>query len=135
MQEGVSTSQGAQHCGSPISYFLGFPDPGGEAGALAEQALVDSVLMHNAKAFGPPEITSEDIDRQVAEMVNFLFTNGMRGDDYKRICEDDVVKRPKNCHALAPVECNPEVLDALRTDAKKTDQGSNYYHQVTFGAG
>ncbi|MPC76054.1 hypothetical protein E2C01_070455 [Portunus trituberculatus] len=45
----------------------------------------------------------------------------MRGEDYKLICEDDITKRQKNCHALAPVVCNPEVLDALRSDAKKTD--------------
>ncbi|MPC60652.1 hypothetical protein E2C01_054707 [Portunus trituberculatus] len=51
-------------------------------------------------------------------MVSFLFTDGMRGEDYKLICEDDITKRPKNCKALAPVDCNPEVLDALRSDTK-----------------
>ncbi|MPC43993.1 hypothetical protein E2C01_037652 [Portunus trituberculatus] len=64
---------------------------------------------------------SEDIDQQVAEMVKFLFIDRIRGEDYKLICEDDITKKLKNCHAQVPVDCNPEVLDALKSDAKKTD--------------
>lgn len=59
------------------------------------------------------DTASEDIEQQVAEMLNFLFTNSMSGDDYKLICEDEVIKSQKNCHILAPV--------ALRTDATKND--------------
>ena len=121
VNEGASTSHGAQHIGSPSGDFLGFPAHTCDAAATAEHTLGDSVLLHNAKVFGPPDTVSEDVDQQVADMVNFLFTNGMRGEDYKLICEDTVVQRPNNCHALAPVECNPEVLEALRCDAKRTD--------------
>ncbi|MPC61451.1 hypothetical protein E2C01_055523 [Portunus trituberculatus] len=121
VNEEASTSQGMQHNGSPVHNFAGFSDPICEAGALTEQNFSDSVLMHNAKLFGPLDMVSEDIDQQVAEMVNFLFTDEMRGEDYKLICEDDITKRPKNCHALTPVVCNPEVLNALRSDTKKTD--------------
>ncbi|XP_045105428.1 uncharacterized protein LOC123500945 [Portunus trituberculatus] len=121
VNEGASTSQGMQHNGSPVHNFTGFPDPICEASVLTEQNFSDSVLMHNAKVFGPLDTVSEDIDQQVAEMVNFLFTNEMWDEDYKHICEDDITKGLKNCHALAPVVCNPEVLDALRSDAKKTD--------------
>lgn len=80
-----------------------------EDGALTEQAPGDSRLMHNTDVFGPLNTASADTDPQVAKMVNFLFANSMHGDDYKLICEDDVIKRPKYCYALAQVECNPEV--------------------------
>lgn len=123
VNEGASTSQGegTQPMGSPGSSFSGFPEPEHDGEALTGQSFGDSVLRYNAKVFGPPDTDSEEIDQQVAEMVNFLFTKGMRVEDYKLICEDVVLKKPKNCHALTPVECNPEVLDALRSDAKKTD--------------
>ncbi|MPC81825.1 hypothetical protein E2C01_076460 [Portunus trituberculatus] len=45
----------------------------------------------------------------------------MHSDDYKLICEDDITKRLKNCHTLTPVDCNPEVLDALKSGKKKMD--------------
>ena len=35
--------------------------------------------------------------------------------------EDEIAKRPSNCEALSPVECNVQVLDALITEAKKSD--------------
>ncbi|MPC70984.1 hypothetical protein E2C01_065251 [Portunus trituberculatus] len=54
-------------------------------------------------------------------MVNFLFDDGLREEDYKAICEDEIVKKPKNCHTLAPVECNPQLLEALKLDTRKTD--------------
>lgn len=103
-----------------LALLLGSPTIS-EDGGIAEHAPGDSILMQNAKVFGPPETVSEDINHQVAEMVNFLFGNGMREDDYKVICEDDIIKRPNNCHARSPVECNPEVLEALKGEAKKTD--------------
>ncbi|MPC61369.1 hypothetical protein E2C01_055439 [Portunus trituberculatus] len=54
-------------------------------------------------------------------MVNHVFDNGLREVEYKKIFDDVATKRPDNCHALAPVDCNSQVLDALKTDAKKTD--------------
>ncbi|XP_045131685.1 uncharacterized protein LOC123516453 isoform X2 [Portunus trituberculatus] len=66
-------------------------------------------------------MVSVDIDDQVAGMVNFLFDNGMQDKDYKAISEDVLTTRPKNCPALAPVECNPQILEALKTDARKAD--------------
>ncbi|MPC48717.1 hypothetical protein E2C01_042499 [Portunus trituberculatus] len=66
-------------------------------------ATADSALIRATKAFGPTDMVSADIDHRVAEMVNFLFDNGLREEDYKAICEDEIVKRPNNCHALVPL--------------------------------
>ncbi|MPC35589.1 hypothetical protein E2C01_029014 [Portunus trituberculatus] len=81
-----------QHIGSPVHIFAGFPDPICEAGALTEQYFSDSVL---------------------CIMLRFLnlWIRSPR----------TLTNRPRNCHAQAPVDCNPVVLDALRCDAKKTD--------------
>lgn len=80
-----------------------------------------SVLQRCAKSLCPQDDVSGDIDGQVANMVNHIFDNGLRDEEYKDILEDDSTKRPGNCHALDPVECNPQVLEALETDAKKAD--------------
>lgn len=102
--------------------FSGFSARMSEDEAVSMPAApADSTLIQGTKAFGPSDTVVADIDNRVAEMVNFLFDNGMREEDYKAMCEDDVVKRPNNCHALAPVECNPQVLEALKLDARKTD--------------
>ncbi|XP_045133116.1 uncharacterized protein LOC123517183 [Portunus trituberculatus] len=57
----------------------------------------------------------------MAAMVNIFFEKGLQEEDYKSITEDSVTRRPNNCPALAPVECNPQILAALKTDAKKVD--------------
>lgn len=80
-----------------------------------------SVLQRCAKVYGPVDAVAADIDGQVADMVNHVFDNGLRDEEYKEILEDDAIKRPSNCEALSPVECNAQVLDALKPDAKKTD--------------
>ena len=67
------------------------------------------------------EDVSEDLDKQVAAMVNHLFENGMREEDYKDILEDEITKRPSNYQALTPVECNWQVLDELNAEARKVD--------------
>ncbi|XP_063886249.1 uncharacterized protein LOC135114290 [Scylla paramamosain] len=54
-------------------------------------------------------------------MVNHVFVHGLQEEEYKEILEDAAAKRPDNCHALAPVDCNSQVLDARKTDAKKAD--------------
>ena len=54
-------------------------------------------------------------------MGNHLLDNDMQEEDYKAISEDDITRRPNNCPALAPVECNPQILGALKTDAKRAD--------------
>ena len=64
---------------------------------------------------------SNEIDKHVATMVNHVIDNGMQEDEYKEILEDDIFNRPSNCQALAPVECNTQVLDALKADANKAD--------------
>ncbi|MPC71047.1 hypothetical protein E2C01_065315 [Portunus trituberculatus] len=84
-------------------------------------ATADSALIQAIKAFVPTYSVSADIDHRVAEMVNFLFDNGLREEDYKAICEDEIVKRPNNFHALASVECNSQVLEALKLDGRKID--------------
>lgn len=119
VNEGAGTSTGERRPRSPV-YFEGFQDSASE-GEQVRQDTGASVLLQAAKAFGPADEVSADIDPKVAEMVNFVFDFGLREDDYKAICEDDVVKRPGNCSALAPVACNPQVLEALRADAKKAD--------------
>ena len=45
----------------------------------------------------------------------------MLDDKYREIMEADVVKRSSNCPALAPVECNTQVWDTLKLDARKAD--------------
>ena len=86
-----------------------------------EDIPMDSVLMQCAKLYGPVDDLSDGIDNNVADMVNHVFESGMRDDEYKEIMEADVVKRPSNCPALAPVECNTQVWDALKPDARKAD--------------
>lgn len=118
VNDGAGTSQGTQYNES-VNSFRGFSESGDASAPVLNSS--NSILLHNAKVLGPPDPNCVEIDQQIADMVNYLFTNGMRSEDHRLLCEDEVTKRPKNCHGLAPVECNPEVLDALRTDAKKTD--------------
>ncbi|XP_076046441.1 uncharacterized protein LOC143028362 [Oratosquilla oratoria] len=54
-------------------------------------------------------------------MVNQILDHGMREDTYKEIAEDESTKRPGNCPALSPVECNMQILEALQQDTKKAD--------------
>ncbi|MPC76523.1 hypothetical protein E2C01_070939 [Portunus trituberculatus] len=82
---------------------------------------MDSVFRQCAKSYGPVDEISDGIDKHVADIVDHVFDCGMREDKYKEIMEADVVNRPSNCPALAPVECNTQVLDALKTDARKAD--------------
>ena len=81
----------------------------------------DSILLQGAKNYGPTETVSKELDEEIAAMVNHLFINGMRQEDYKAIVEDEVTFRPRNCHALTQVDCNSQVLDALPAEAKKAD--------------
>lgn len=119
VNEGAGTSTGEQRQHSP-AYFSGFNDSASEEEQV-RQELGGSSMLQAAKTFGPADVVSADIDPKIADMVNFVFNCGLREEDYRDICEDDVVKRPGNCPALAPVDCNPQVLEALRTDAKKAD--------------
>ena len=119
--DGAQEAPGPSPLCSPAT-FSGFSARASEVAPLSlPPAPADSALIQATKAFGPPDTVTADIDRRVAEMVNFLFDNGMREEDYKAICEDVSVMRPDNCHALAPVDCNPQVLDALKPDARRTD--------------
>ena len=120
-QPGPSHAPGvAQQAASPAN-FSGFGDSGSEDGELREVTPRKSVLLQGVKDLGPPESVSADIDQQVAGMVNFLFDNGMQEEDYKAITEDVIARRPSNCPALAPVDCNSQILGALKTDAKRAD--------------
>lgn len=92
-----------------------------EEGEIHEEGPSRSVLLQSALAFGPVEEVSGDVDRPIADMVNQLFAHGMREESYKDIVEDEVTKRPGNCPALAPVECNEQILEALKSDAKRSD--------------
>ncbi|MPC66283.1 hypothetical protein E2C01_060430 [Portunus trituberculatus] len=81
----------------------------------------DSVLLICTRVYGPVDEVSAGIDKHVTAMVNHVFDNSLREEEYKEILDDVATKSPGNCHALAPVDCNSQVLDALRTDAKKSD--------------
>lgn len=115
-----ASTSGLQPTLSPAA-FSGFVDSSSEDGEIKELPQGSSVLLQAAKAFGPLDSVSEDIDPQVAAMVNFWFEKGLQEEDYKAIVEDPVTRRPKNCPALSPVECNPQILGALKMDARKAD--------------
>ena len=96
------TSTGACHPSgglgpSPLcspATFSGFSAEAGEVKAISlPTAPADSALIQGTKAFGPPDMVTADIDRSVAEMVNFLFDYGLREEGCKAICEDEIVKR------------------------------------------
>ena len=59
----------------------------------------------------------------MASMVNFLFDKGKQEDDYKAVSEDVVTRHPGNCPALAPVECNPQILGALKLRPRRQISG------------
>ena len=84
-----------------------------------EEKMHGSVLVQCANAFGPLDKVSAKIDGQVADMVNQMFDNGLREEEYKEILNDDSTKKHSNCHALAIVECNSQILDALRLMLRK----------------
>ena len=115
LQATASTSQP-----SPAN-FSGFVAESNEEGEITDTTPRGSVLRQNAKDLGPPDMVSVYIDDQVAGMVNYLFDYGMQDEDYKAISEDVLTTRPKNCPALAPVDCNPQILEALKTDARRAD--------------
>ena len=77
--------------------FSGFrsreSDVSSEEDEIHESAHRDSVLLQSAKNYGPMEDVSEDLDKQVAAMVNYLFENGMREEDYKDILEDEITQK------------------------------------------
>ncbi|MPC27939.1 hypothetical protein E2C01_021131 [Portunus trituberculatus] len=68
-----------------------------------------------------PSWLSGDINDKIAGMVNFLFDKGRLEEDYKAISEDGITTRPNNCPALAPVECNLQIWEAFKTDARKAN--------------
>ncbi|MPC50541.1 hypothetical protein E2C01_044370 [Portunus trituberculatus] len=116
----VDLQHGGAGSASDFSGFRPIDDEAYEEGELAESP-VRSVLLRAAKAYGPVECVAPDVEAHVAEMVNHLFGNGMREEDYKEVLEDDATKRPDNCPALEPVECNSQVLEALKPDAKQAE--------------
>lgn len=87
----------------------------------AQGEVVTGDVLHCAKAYGPLDDVSADIDKQVVDMVNHVFNNSLWDNEYKEILGDDSAKRLRNCCALVPVECNSQVLEALKLDAKKAD--------------
>lgn len=103
--------------------FSGFISEEGssEVDEIQENTPFCSVLMQTSKAFGPVDDVACDVDKHVADMVNQLFDHGMREDSYKEVAEDEITKRPGNCPALSPVECNVQILEALKQDARKAD--------------
>ena len=92
-----------------------------EEGEINEFEPVESVLKQTAKLYGPTEKTSDDLDGHIAEMVNYLFSHGMKEEDWKVITGDEITSRPSNCTELAPVECNPQIFEALKHEGKMLD--------------
>lgn len=120
---GAGPSSPVAPVGSPAGSFRGFnrDRDSSEEGELRGDGPIPSVLQHSALEYGPVEEVSSDIDKHVADMVNHLFDHGLRDQTYKDIVEDELAKRPGNCPALIPVECNSQVLDAMKQDARKAD--------------
>ncbi|MPC71410.1 hypothetical protein E2C01_065687 [Portunus trituberculatus] len=54
-------------------------------------------------------------------IVLYVLALRIREDSYKEVAEDESTKRPGNCPALSPVECNVQILEALKQDARKAD--------------
>ena len=52
-----------------------------------------------------PWTMCDEIDKHVTTMVNHVFDNGMREDEYKEILEDDIVKRPQAAGVIAESRC------------------------------
>ncbi|MPC48282.1 hypothetical protein E2C01_042050 [Portunus trituberculatus] len=48
----------------------------------------DSVLPQCARSYGPVDEVSAGIDKHVADMVNHVFDNGLREEEYKQILDD-----------------------------------------------
>ncbi|MPC53988.1 hypothetical protein E2C01_047893 [Portunus trituberculatus] len=96
-------------------------DVSAEKGEIQEEAQTGSILLQAAKSFGPTVECAEELKEPVAAMAYHLFAHGMTEEDYKDVLDADVTKRPSNCLGLIPVECNTQVLDALFTEAKKSD--------------
>lgn len=115
-----ASTSGTQPPVSPNA-FSGFLDSSSEEGEVKEVPPGSRVLLQAAKAFRPLDGVSVDIDPQVAAMVNFWFDKGLQEEDNKEISEDPVTRRPNNCPALETVECNPQILGALKPDARKAD--------------
>ncbi|MPC66652.1 hypothetical protein E2C01_060802 [Portunus trituberculatus] len=107
--------------GGVASHVVNTPHSVDSDGDSQDDLPTVSVLRQCAKSYGPVDEISDGIDKHVADKVNRVFDCGICEDEYKEIMEADVVKRPSNCPALAPVECNTQVLDALKTDARKAD--------------
>ncbi|MPC83134.1 hypothetical protein E2C01_077827 [Portunus trituberculatus] len=95
-----------------------------EDGEIHDEPNIGSTLLHSAKTYGSLEDISEDMELPVADMVHYLFDHSMREEEYKQIVEDEVTKRPGNCHALTRVICNAQIFDALTIKAKKTDSST-----------
>ncbi|MPC93296.1 hypothetical protein E2C01_088420 [Portunus trituberculatus] len=96
-----ASTSGLQSPVSPAA-ISGFVDSSSEDGKVKEFLPGSSVLLQAAKAFGPLDNVSEDIDLQVAAMVNFCFDKGLQEEDYKVIAEDQITRRPNNHPTLAP---------------------------------
>ncbi|MPC64718.1 hypothetical protein E2C01_058838 [Portunus trituberculatus] len=105
-----ASTSGIQPPASPAT-FSGFVDYSSEDGEIRESTPGGSVLCQAAKALGPHDSVYEDFEPQVVAME----------EDYRAISEDPVTRRPNNSPALAPVECNPQISGALKTDARKAD--------------
>lgn len=63
--------------------FSGFVDSSSEVGEIRESTPGGSVLLQAAKALGPHDSVSEDIDPQVAAMINLFFEKGLQNEDYQ----------------------------------------------------
>ena len=48
-----------------------------------EEVFTDSVLLQCAKTYGPVDDLSVEIDKHAADMVNHVFDNGMREEEYR----------------------------------------------------
>ncbi|MPC57353.1 hypothetical protein E2C01_051332 [Portunus trituberculatus] len=116
-----ASTSGLQAAASPATFSEFVVSTDEEDGEIRKVPHQGSVLLQAAKVLGSTDSVDEDIDPKVAAMVNLFFEKGLQEEDYKVITEDTVTRHPNNCAALAPVECNPQIMAALKSDAKKAD--------------
>ena len=77
------------------------------------------ILAEFLKQAETEELTDEELEPRVANILNTLFRKKMDKEKYRKLMDDISTARPKNCEALAQVTTNP-MLWATLSEANKT---------------
>lgn len=101
--------------------FSGFGPNDDEDSEGDHDSPIRSVLLQGTKAYGFIKCISAGTEAQVTDMVNHLFDNRMCEAGYREVMEDYITMRSRNWYALDPIECNMQILEALKPDNKQAD--------------